>query len=253
MNSLTYLSFEITDKCNLSHIHTKCPASNKNRYDTFKNNEKITGDDIVKFVKYSSDKRNFNNYVAFHYYNEPLLELTRILHLIVEIRKIKNDAKFSLWTNGLLISKDIGEKTDFLKQFNEIYITCYDEKDHSFFSKLVSYYADTHIRILTHNLDSRMSDIPFEVEYSDDRANHRCWKIHQEFVVDLYGNCHICCVDYNGTITIGNIKINDFDTIYNNWLIQKDKIAKMFQSKEHFNNSYDVCKKCYANNLFWQK
>lgn len=94
-------------------------------------------------------KLNFDGYVAFHYYNEPLLYIDKILEII---NHAPNN-KYLLWTNGLLLDR-ITENNKFLSLFEYICITCYDLKNMPFFLRIKDIYKK--VEIFDWELDDRL-------------------------------------------------------------------------------------------------
>lgn len=189
LEETSLLSFEITNRCNLEHVHDKCPINCRQYQHIGKTLDK---DIIVQTIR-AAQEMGFTGMVAFHYYNEPLLKKDLILSIIEEV----NDCKYLLWTNGLLLSRNI-EENDFLKKFTHVCITCYDEKDVPFFQALSDYYKN--IELFDWELDDRL-DI-----YNKNKPNRlSCKRPLFEMPIDYYGNIHLCCMDWNNSYSIGNI------------------------------------------------
>lgn len=69
LSDTTFISFEINKDCNLKNKHKECPI-NKIQYRNDCSSLRV--DDIVDFI-YQAQELNFNGYIAFHNYNEPLM------------------------------------------------------------------------------------------------------------------------------------------------------------------------------------
>jgi len=188
------ISFEISDKCNLQKLHPKCPIN----WRKYKIKEKhLNKDLIVKTIK-QAQENGFIGMVAFHFYNEPLLDIDLILQIIDEVPY----CKYLLWTNGLLLDRKV-ENNEFLRKFTKICITCYDIKDMPFFQALKDYYKN--IEIFNWELDDRL-----EIYNKKGNNEFSCKKPLFEIPIDYYGNIHLCSIDYNNSYNIGNIIQEDF-------------------------------------------
>ena len=232
LSKLSLLSFEIGDRCNLQHIHDKCPINCR----TYKNTERCLDTDTILDSIQMAKKLNFDGYIAFHYYNEPLLYLDRILEII---NRAPNN-KYLLWTNGLLLDR-IPENNEFLSLFEYICITCYDPKNMPFFLRIKDIYKK--VEIFDWELDDRLNayDRPYCNKIS-------CKRILFEIPIDYYGNVHLCCVDWNNQFQVGNIFDKSLYDIVRSDVYQS--ITKMSHKELIDENCPDICKRC---NAVWEK
>lgn len=221
------LSIEIGDDCNLKGIHEKCPINYRVPNDNFGT---IDIDDIVKTIR-AAQMLNFKGVVAFHYYNEPLLYLDKILTVIDKVK----DADYILWTNGVLLEEDI-EKNNFLDKFKYVVITCYFQSMLPKFNKLKERYNN--IEIKQWDLDDRGN---IYVESSNNIFG--CQRPIGDIPIDYWGNVHLCCMDWNNTYQIGNIKSKGFKEIIEGDEYQRaaDAVYKNILNRV---NCPDICKKC---------
>lgn len=197
LRETSLISFEITNRCNMQHIHEKCPI-NCRKYKV--KEQSLDKWSIVRTIKMAK-KMGFSGMVAFHYYNEPLLEKDLILSIMAE----DPSCKYLLWTNGLLLSRNVLENK-FLEQFTLVCITCYDKVDMPFFQEIRDYYNN--VQIFDWELDDRL-----EI-YNKRVANPlSCKRPLFEIPIDFYGNIHLCCMDWNNSYIIGNIFQEDFTNI----------------------------------------
>ena len=181
----------------MQHVHGKCPINCREYKITEQKLNKLS---IVRTIK-AAKELGFNGMVAFHYYNEPLLKKDLMISVINEVP----DCKYLLWTNGLLLSKNIQEN-DFLKKFNLVCITCYDAENMTFFRELSNYYKN--VEIFNWELDDRL-----EI-YNKTKSNLlSCKRPLFEIPIDYYGNIHLCCMDWNNTYVVGNIFNDMFSDI----------------------------------------
>ncbi|MCK4258889.1 MAG: SPASM domain-containing protein [Halanaerobiales bacterium] len=227
LSKTTILSFEICDECNLKQVHAKCPI-NQCEYD--KRFGPLTVEKITKSID-EAQELGFEGYVAFHYHNEPLLELEKVQQVI----SAKGDVKYLLWTNGLLLSRDISAN-DFLNDFDCIVITCYDQNDMPFFEEIKSMYKN--VKIISWEFDDRLD------AYSREYVNEiGCKRVLFELPIDYYGNVHLCCFDWNNSYKIGNINETSFKEVVLGDAYQN--IHKLANNKLlNRNESPEICLNC---------
>lgn len=227
LSCTSLISFEISNKCNLQNCHPECPINKrKYRFQLKHLNTRSIVNTIEKAVSLG-----FNGLVAFHYYNEPLLNLELITDVIHRLPK----QRYLLWTNGTLLDRKI-ENNRFLKKFEKVCITCYKKDDMYFFEQLKDFYRN--IEIFDWELDDRL-DI-YEKKIANDLS---CKRPLFEIPIDYYGNIHLCCMDWNNQYEIGNIFEKDFINIINSE--QYQRLQDMCKNRL-LDKSFcpEICKTC---------
>ena len=97
-------------------------------------------------------------------------------------------AKFVLWTNGTLIQNHDARYA----AFDEIHVTDYNLSDHPVRNITALVAAQPKTRIQKVRLDDRLHAI------GDDPSNSPCCRMFTEFIIDYWGNVHLCCYDWAG-------------------------------------------------------
>lgn len=227
LGNVKILSIEIGDKCNLSHIHNKCPISKR----IYKNKiKKLTKEKIIEIIDEAAEL-GFKGHIAFHYYNEPLLYKEEMKEIIL----CRPHKKYLLWTNGLLLDEQI-ENNGILTLFEDTVITCYQPKKMKFFEKLAKYYRNVHI--VSWELDDRLG-----VYEQTELCKENCQRAMFEFPIDYYGNVHLCCEDWNNEYELGNVNEYSLKEIVNS--LEYIKTQKMnTDSGLDYEMCPEICKKC---------
>jgi hypothetical protein len=205
------LSFEIGRACNLAQAHAyACPSADVNRYGRLDISRELSDDVIVACVLAARDM-GFAGQVAFHYYNEPMLSWDRIKALIPLILTTVPEAKFCLWTNGTVLPDPISE----LSVFSSIWVSNYASRDW----KQILAPTGAEIHIQDGRLDGRKE--------MRERADHsHCLRPYNEMVVDVYGNCHLCCADWRGEVHVGNVLKDSFQTVADNFVALRETLSR---------------------------
>lgn len=199
LEKVKIMSIEIGENCNLAHIHSKCPI-NKRKYKNKK--KRLTIKKIIEIIDQAIEL-GFKGYIAFHYYNEPLLYKEKIEKIVL----CRPNEKYLLWTNGMLLNEQI-EKNDILNLFESTVISCYEPEKMNFFRNIAKHYHNVHI--VSWDLDDRLS-----VYEQPPIHNENCQRAIFEFCVDFYGNVHLCCEDWNNDYELGNVNECDLKEIVN--------------------------------------
>lgn len=229
LSKTTLISFEINNDCNMKHLHRECPINTRK----YRKKEKtLTSKIIIECINQAKDM-NFNGYITFHNYNEPLISKEEMLSVIDRLPQ----EKYLLWTNGLLLDRDM-KKNEFLKKFKLIYISCYHPGHMAFFKEIQAFHGRVHIEEI--KLDDRL-DI-----YSREPDNIiGCKRPLFDLPIDHYGNVHLCCFDWNNEYEIGNIFYSSLKDI-----IHSDRYQKLLASSEKrlldLNSCPVICKRCNA-------
>ena len=194
------LIFEITDKCNRAKEHTRCPSGDADRYGTLDTSRPL--DDLIIFdcIEYAY-AHGFIGSIGYHFYNEPLLAWPRTRLLITRIRDSFPDSKHILWTNGDAIHQP-GQSGKIDPAELSVFNACW-----------ISNYANTNWDFL---------------------------RAHIQLVIDFFGNGHLCCRDWQGTVHIGNIFTDGFPAVVANQFRLRDVISQ----DPLPSSAPDICRSC---------
>jgi hypothetical protein len=200
------LEFEICRSCNLGREHTACPNLSPERYSLLDSSRPMTDEQIVSCAIQAYEDLAFSGLVGWIYYNEPTLVSGRMFALMREIKLKTSRARFILWTNGMFIPPACEE----YEQFEQIVISGYNEKSMLGAKRLASRGIPFNFYPLP-SLDSRMQ------EKSPEYPNAPCYRPFVEFILDHYGNHHLCCYDWRGRGSLGNVHNVPFAELVCRW------------------------------------
>ncbi len=199
MKYTQFLVFEICRKCNLADQHQKCPSGTPNRYGELDVSKAMSDPEIVDCAVQAYDSLGFTGNIAWHYYNEPMLAWHRIQTLMQAIwnKTKKGDPKFTLWTNGTLLTPE----TPGLDQLDQVWISNYQGRDWAWLRDIVP-----RVVVMGGELDNRREPL-------ESPNNSRCLRPYNELVIDHYGNGHLCCMDWRGSCALGNVRTDGFESV----------------------------------------
>lgn len=208
------LSIELGTQCNLGRIHTGCPNCNPERYAHLDTARMLNDGMIVNLVKRFYDFYGFAGLVAWHYYQEPLVQAERMFRLMVAIKATVPRARFCLWTNGTLVPGDCSR----FGAFEQIHVTDYTNDGHPPKNLDALRNACRSVSVHSGHLDGRLIGLGGD----SDRC---CRRIFTEFIVDHFGNVHPCCYDWRGLASPGNIFTAGLDKCVQRWRLLRASIA----------------------------
>ena len=200
-------SLEFQPACNLAHVHTLCPASLPHRYDGLHCDRRLDDETILQLAEAAYLKYDFAGLICWHGYNEPLLDHRRMFALMGQIRERVPQARFLLWTNGMRLPDDL---TPFAA-FSEIQVTDYGGEYAPSAEKLAR------LREVCPNTDVNPGHLDTRLSWPGTYRDERCTKPLNELIVDVYGNFHICCFDWQGKASPGNVYRDGIDACFAKW------------------------------------
>lgn len=212
MQYTQYLSFEFHPDCNLGDVHKACPNRHPERYAHVDTSRTLDDGTIVEVARRMHEEFGFRGLVAFHYYNEPLMQAARLYALVDAIREAVPRARFVLWSNGTLLTDELRP----LRAFGQIYITDYGNLNKQHVDRLRQ--LASHVQICRWPLDGRTTA-------QDAYSIRPCGRMFVEFVVDFHGNVHLCCHDWRGLGSPGNVFKDDLATLVERWQVIRASIS----------------------------
>jgi hypothetical protein len=225
MNKTGYLIFEVGKTCNLGKSHAACPNLHPQR---FLGSKTIPDAKVVEIVREMHEVHGFRGRIGWHYYNEPLMAEARLWRLMDAIDAVIPTARYTLWTNGTRWPK----KPDNLIRFEEVHLTDY---------RLPEYPVDLaawrefvpHLQVHHWPLDDRITAISGPL-------HHPCRRMFTEFIVDYYGTVHLCCYDWRGLGSPGNVHEHTTAELVERWQAIRARISGSSMTDE----APDACLRC---------
>jgi hypothetical protein len=200
------LEFELGSQCNLATIHSKCPNADKTRWGDLDTSRELDDETIVSAAVTAYQELGFTGLVGWIYYNEPLMQAGRVFGLMERIKRDAPAARFMLWTNGSLIPADCAS----YRQFEQIVISGYGPQSARGRDRLAAQAISCRY-IENATLDDRMVQVP-----PADRSA-ACTRPYVEMIFDCHGNTHLCCYDFRGRASYGNLISDGIRELADRW------------------------------------
>lgn len=228
MDKTQFLIFEIGPGCNLGNQHPKCPNQHPDRFAALNTDHTLTPKTIVDLAVKMHADHNFQGCVGFHYYNEPMLYQTAMFSTMKALRRRVPTMKFVLWSNGTVPVK---QQPHCLGWFDQIHVTDYGKGNDLFITQARQY--NNHVKVGRWPLDNRLN------MQGPERLDP-CRRMFTEFIVDFHGNVHLCCYDWRGLGSPGNVFTNELGVLVDKWRSIRAAIAGRRMTAE----APEVCRRC---------
>jgi hypothetical protein len=213
--NLQYLSFETNNRCNYIKEHPWCPINDPLRYPSHESKIPCSDEIIVKFTC-KMIEYGFKGKIGWHYYNEPMITINRCLRLMNQIRSKHNSTEFVLWTNGYKIDKG---SPAWLPMFNQISVSLYNEEDTARVIPATEGIPGVSCVPAPHDARKQIYDL------APDNPGGCRRPRDIEMPLNYYGNLRMCCSDFRGHVSMGNIMTEDHDLLIKMWFEMAEKVA----------------------------
>lgn len=148
INNINSIYFELSNICNYSAIHTKCPAS-------IIKNKSVMDSNVYKNVISDLSKIDFEGFISFHRYNEPLMD-PRLISFISYARHKIPKSKLRILTNGYYLTQEIADEL-VASGLSLLEVTAYFEHE---FQRLKNIKITIPYHVFMQNLDGRIDVTP---------------------------------------------------------------------------------------------
>lgn len=210
MNSLLlaltqFLIFELGEDCNLRRSHGLCPSGHAGRWEIHRDDTILDDQMIERCAVDAYRQRGFTGTIGWHYYNEPTLQCQRMFALMQRIRRAVPESRFILWTNGTRMDELLSGPADL---FEMACISDYDGRLSRWIPDLQA--RGVRVRMITGFFDGRLDN-------QGVCPTGPCARPNAEFILDARGRHHICCFDWRGAGSLGNVFIDGWETLLQRW------------------------------------
>ena len=241
-NKLTKrVTIEMSRRCNYASMHKKCPVHHE------KDPKYLKIDVIMKTLE-DIYMLGFNGIMAFHNYSEPMAD-PRLFLVLDKVRKLwagERKLKSALiLTNGYFLDQTM---LDDLFQYgiNEVNISIYSAEEEARLAKLV---APEGLRLVFHHpkLDQRLD----AYDRNPETKTNPCYCPLGEILIHSTGDVALCCRDWRGDNTFGNLYTSNIAEILNT-----GKMQEVYVRLSKGDRFLPICKRCRCARQYspdWQR
>jgi MoaA/NifB/PqqE/SkfB family radical SAM enzyme len=226
------ISLELSNICNMSHLHKRCPLS-FHKYVGGSPNI-ILPTDVIKKIMDDLIWHGYKGMMCFSVYNEPLMD-PRLLHLMHYLQdKSHGDIKAFLITNGTYLNQDIivqlydagtsilwisGYSIEAIDRFNSYKVP----------DGMVVKIMDMREQVILHDTYTR--------DYIDSTVP--CFAPLGQFIVRCTGDVVLCCRDFASHHTFGNVANQSIVDI-----ISSKPVQDLYKELSAGRRTLDLCRRC---------
>lgn len=221
------VTFEISDRCNLSHAHAKCPAHAVRYADPVFLSTGI----IHRVLDFMCDE-GFDREIAWHNYNEPLAD-PRLLWLVDLAKVHVPDCGQYILTNGLNLNQGILDMLIY-HGVTRVWVSAYTEDVEARCKAYKATDIDYKVRRFK-TLDKRLSIYDRPPVHD----KHPCFEPLENLVIRADGRVGLCCVDWAQTVTYGDLHNTSMRQI-----LEKSEIREDWQRNIEGDRWHDICRRC---------
>jgi glycosyltransferase involved in cell wall biosynthesis len=217
------ISFQLSNLCNLEGIHKKCPLH-------CRKSSSILPSSIVTKVLDELGSIDYQGIVAFHIYNEPLID-PRLFSLIAETRRRCPGAKVYLLSNGYYLNQTILDELAVLGVWLLI-VSAYSKAD---FERLSRYESRIPYKVFRATLDERRSIYdgpPLDVKAP-------CYPFVTDLSIACTGEVTLCCLDWDRRFVYGDLHEETLQSV-----LEKFEVRQIAHGLMLGERTTDICRRC---------
>lgn len=248
VRSIDRLTLELSNLCNYTKIHDKCPASCVREPNILPARTVLDALDVLARYGFGAGK-----FLAFHVYNEPLLD-PRLLSFVTYARARMPGLNIILWSNGWYLYETIAVEL-IHAGVTHLSISGYTDREQSRFldlrdrlkEKLAAIRFEgalpVYFRVMRmRELDDRLMS-PDKRE--DDTATHNepCYQPTSDLIIWSSGHIGLCCFDWQHNETFGNVLDHGFEAAL---LSGREKLTARTRELQAGIRTLPICKTCVA-------
>lgn len=226
IGSLNRVSLMISNICNYAPIHKQCPASCEKSKEVL---EMIYIESVITDLA----KINFKGTLAFHIYNEPLID-PRLFYIIDYAHKKIPHMDILVYSNGFYFNKTIVDELVSLG-VTVIKTTGYSIEE---YRRMIKIDVPVAYSVLPEHLDSRMN-LYDDLTPDSEKVNSKCRSFLSELCIYSNGDVGLCCLDYQHNHNLGNVKEKSLSRILSDELLI-DLTEKLIKGKR----THGICRRC---------
>lgn len=218
------VTFELSNLCNYAVFHQSCPLHRETTH-------LILPQKIVNGVLDCLQKYRFQGIIAFHNYNEPLID-PRLFLFIKTAKEKCPQCSILIWTNGYYLNQVI---MDELVEFGvtQIIVTAYNEAE---FERISALQTGISLEVKRAYFDDRLNLYDKEPVTEDLRPCHA--PLH-DILITRDAKVGLCCFDWKRQHCFGDLNEANLEQI-----IFESDLLSVYRELSAGRRIFDICKVC---------
>lgn len=227
IEKIRYIFFELSNICNYSYIHKKCPLSDIDKKITLQTN-------VIKKVIKELKQIDYAGEIAFHVYNEPLID-QRLFYLTEYAKDTCKKSKIRLMTNGFYLTQDLADEI-YEYGVDKIEVSLYSQKE----EERIRQIQFRNINISFYDYYSKCLDNRKEIyEREVQRNTLPCYSLNTEIIVRHTADVDLCCLDWDMKHLFGNLQNSTLEEI-----LSTPKVQEVQYNLKQGKRYLELCKRC---------
>ena len=218
------VSIELSNLCNYSTFHKKCPLS-------FEVNTRILPAKIVTGVLDILHKYHFKGTIAFHTFNEPLID-PRLFKFIEYAKNSCPDCSIYFSTNGFYLDQNLADELVECG-LTRLHISAYSPKDYERLSKIKLPIPIDLEKMVLLNIIPELYQSPILNEKTP------CQAPLGEIIVTRDGQISLCCRDWQRRYILGDLNEETLEEI-----LKKGNLQAIHSHLSQGNRLLNICRRC---------
>lgn len=219
------VSIELSNLCNYAGLHKKCPLSLENQHI-------ILSKKVVQKVLDCLGRYNFEGTIAFHTYNEPLID-PRLFSFVCYAKEKCPQSCIMIMSNGYYFNQTLADELVELG-VGSIYITTYGQREHERLSKIK---VDIPYVIQEGILDDRLN---LYCRKHSGQENYRpCYAPLGEIIIARDGRVNLCCLDWKREHCFGDLHTENLEDV-----ILQSEMVNVYNLLSNGKRIFNICKAC---------
>ena len=224
------VSFELSNICNLSKCHYKCPLSK------CKKEKQVLPLKIIKKVLAELKENNYEGMISFHTYNEPLID-PRLFYIVSLVKEYLPKSELYLLTNGFYLTQDIANELVEIG-IDRLDTTAYSNED---YDRAVNIKVNIPYSVFytpkVECLDDRLE--LYDEESSKDNKIKPCYNPLNELTITFDGKIDLCCFDWKREHVYGDLSNQTLKEV-----ILHTELYNVFMELVKGKRNFTLCKNC---------
>ena len=225
---LDRVNFELSNRCNLAHLHKRCPAHRE-----LERPPENLSSAVVFQVLNDLGALGFDGCLSFNQYGEPLMD-PRLCWFLEYARQAVPMAKTLIWTNGSTLDVPLIEDLQRVG-LGHLVVTAYTPADRVRLKELGVQPGFMTI------YDPNWVDVFGIYDADPVRLTTPCYAPLTDLIVTRAGHVALCCRDWERRHTFGDLNTTPFREV-----MEGEALRAVYDRLSRGDRDLDICQRCHT-------